>query len=185
MRDPIADLKHELLAAAERQQQQHAAAGAGRRRLHVSLTRNRLAPHDGDGGSRRCRGARLHSPWRQRRPGFLERSAGGGHATRGDDPAHEVGADDDFERPRVHGHTRSERDLDRSDAAAQVARPVQRPPTGCARCASSSAPRNALRGGRLGQSALRPRQAKRHTGNGQVRAAEHAGSTPRVHSLLK
>jgi HYR domain len=42
MRDPIADLKHELMAAAERQLQQHAAVGAGRRRLHVSLSRNRV-----------------------------------------------------------------------------------------------------------------------------------------------
>ena len=42
MRDPIADLKHELLAAAERQQRHAAAVGAGRRRLRVSLSRNRL-----------------------------------------------------------------------------------------------------------------------------------------------
>ena len=41
MRDPIADLKHELLAAAERQQR-HAAAGAGRRRLRLASGRNRL-----------------------------------------------------------------------------------------------------------------------------------------------
>ncbi len=42
MRDPIADLKHELLAAAERQQPHAAAVGAGRRRLRVSLSRNRV-----------------------------------------------------------------------------------------------------------------------------------------------
>jgi hypothetical protein len=42
MRDPIADLKHELLVAADRQHQQHAGVGDGRRRLHVSLGRNRV-----------------------------------------------------------------------------------------------------------------------------------------------
>ena len=43
MRDPIADLKHELMAAAERQQQQHAAADdAGGRWLRVPLGRYRL-----------------------------------------------------------------------------------------------------------------------------------------------
>ena len=43
MRDPIADLKHELLAAAERQQEHKAPAGASSRRLRVSFSRNRLA----------------------------------------------------------------------------------------------------------------------------------------------
>jgi HYR domain len=41
MRDPIADLKHELLAAAERQQR-HAAAGTGRGRWRLPLGRYRL-----------------------------------------------------------------------------------------------------------------------------------------------
>lgn len=42
MRDPIADLKHELLAAADRQQQHAPAVGAGGRRFRLSLSRNRV-----------------------------------------------------------------------------------------------------------------------------------------------
>jgi hypothetical protein len=40
MRDPIADLKDELLVAADRQHRQHAGVGDSRRRLHVPLGRN-------------------------------------------------------------------------------------------------------------------------------------------------
>jgi hypothetical protein len=38
-----------------------------------------------------------------------------------------MGRDVDFDGSRVHGHARSERDLDRRDAAAQVPRPLQFP----------------------------------------------------------
>ncbi len=50
-------------------------------------------------------------------------SAGGGHAGSWIDPACEVGADVDVERPPLHRYTRSERDLDRPDAAAQIPSP--------------------------------------------------------------
>ena len=72
MRDPIADLKHELLAAAERQQRHAAAAGAGRRRLHVSFSRNRLALTAATVAVVAAAALFFTAPWSSS-PGFLER----------------------------------------------------------------------------------------------------------------
>ena len=72
MRDPIADLKHELLAAAERQQRHAAAVGAGHRRLRVSFSRNRLALTTATAAVVAAAGLVFTAPWTSS-PGFLER----------------------------------------------------------------------------------------------------------------
>ncbi len=71
MRDPIADLKHELLAAAERQQEQHAAADAGGRRLRASLSRSRLVFTAATVAVAAAAALFVSSPWKTS-PGFLE-----------------------------------------------------------------------------------------------------------------
>ena len=73
MRDPIADLKHELLAAAERQQRQAASVGAGRRRLRVSLRRNRLLLTAATVAVVAAAALLFAAPWNSS-PGFLERA---------------------------------------------------------------------------------------------------------------
>jgi hypothetical protein len=71
MRDPIADLKHELLAAAERQQRHAATVGASRRR-HVSFSRNRLALTAATVAVVAAAALVFTAPWSSS-PGFLER----------------------------------------------------------------------------------------------------------------
>jgi HYR domain len=70
MRDPIADLKHELMAAAERQQR-HAAAGAARWRWRLPLRRYRLLLA-ATVAVTAVAALFVSSPWKTS-PGFLER----------------------------------------------------------------------------------------------------------------
>ena len=71
MPDPIADLKHELLAAAERQHGQPAAVRAGLRRWRL-WGENRLLQAAAAVGSSLPR-LFVASPWKSS-PGFLERA---------------------------------------------------------------------------------------------------------------
>jgi hypothetical protein len=78
MSNRIADLKHELLAAAERQHEQHAAADAGRRRFARVLRAVRRRPGRTTLAFAAVAGAAaaalfVSSPW-QTPPGFLERA---------------------------------------------------------------------------------------------------------------
>ena len=69
--------------------------------------------------SDRCGALRQHSLEELAR--LPRESAGSAHAARWDGPAHEVAVDHDLGGILVHGHTPSERDVDRPDAAAQSA----------------------------------------------------------------
>ena len=71
MRDPILDLKLELLAAAERQQQHAAAGGAGRPRSRVSPSRMRLALTAATAAVVAAAALVFTAPWGTS-PGFLE-----------------------------------------------------------------------------------------------------------------
>ena len=92
MRDPIADLKHELLAAAERQQRQAAAVGADNRRLRVSFSRNRLALTAATVAVVGAATLVFTAPWSSS-PGFLGRVQAAVAPPSWIDPAYEVGAD--------------------------------------------------------------------------------------------
>ena len=70
MRDPIVDLKRELLAAAERQQQ-YAAVGAGRRRLQVFLSKKRVGLTAATVAVAAAAALVFTAPWGTS-PGFLE-----------------------------------------------------------------------------------------------------------------
>jgi hypothetical protein len=71
MRDPIVDLKRELMAAAERRQQHEASVGAGRRRLHASSSRERLGLTAATAAVVAAAALVFTAPW-STSPGFLE-----------------------------------------------------------------------------------------------------------------
>ncbi len=73
MHDPIADLKHELLAAADRQLAPATAVGAGGRRLRVPLTRNRVLLTTATVAVAAAVALFVTTPWKTApAPGFLE-----------------------------------------------------------------------------------------------------------------
>ena len=116
MSDPIRDLKRELLAAAERQQR-HATERAGHGRLRAHLGRDRLLASIATLVIAAVVALLFASPWSDS-PGFLDRAQAALTADPRDGPAREMGGDVELDRPRVHHRTWTERDLDRSSAAA-------------------------------------------------------------------